>query len=471
MRRLIRAGLAVFLCALVMLVSRPAGAVVYRLEGHGILDDSSPPYGVDGEDITITADLDPDDFYYWPSTGDTWHEAAPLVTVPLQVVGSVSGTFPNIAPISRIVALELTEDPGVVDQIHVDIQSEFVSTSIVTSYCEFDSCFDGSAGPTTPTQVLDLLKEAINNTDSWHSSDIFGLLLADSDDSILMNDFTWTVERFPPEGGSTTARILPTFDVQWTADEVPFSIETGTPSLTEGGTSFIIGNGYYSPEKRAILEFPIDDIPANATIDAVTLQLDPYVSSGEPRLQVLGYAGDGVASVYDAYPPAALLAETNPMTAGVSTAEINLGTEYLQSLLGEASHMGVWIRGLDIIDYIGFLASEASYANPKPTLLVQYTVPVGLTGDYNGDGIVDAADYTVWRDTLGDNVTLGTGADGDGDGTIGAGDYLAWKQNFGATSSGALAQTATVPEPAAAMLFTIAVAAMLLNRPSPRRPC
>ena len=26
-----------------------------------------------------------------------------------------------------------------------------------------------------------------------------------------------------------------------------------------------------------------------------------------------------------------------------------------------------------------------------------------LTGDYNGNGIVDAADYTVWRDTLGDD--------------------------------------------------------------------
>ena len=28
-------------------------------------------------------------------------------------------------------------------------------------------------------------------------------------------------------------------------------------------------------------------------------------------------------------------------------------------------------------------------------------VPPSLTGDYNGDGIVDAADYTVWRDTFG----------------------------------------------------------------------
>jgi hypothetical protein len=31
----------------------------------------------------------------------------------------------------------------------------------------------------------------------------------------------------------------------------------------------------------------------------------------------------------------------------------------------------------------------------------QVMLQVGLAGDYNHNGIVDAADYTVWRDTLG----------------------------------------------------------------------
>ena len=38
--------------------------------------------------------------------------------------------------------------------------------------------------------------------------------------------------------------------------------------------------------------------------------------------------------------------------------------------------------------------------------------PPETTGDYNGDGTVDAADYTVWRDTFGQEVDEGTGADG-----------------------------------------------------------
>ena len=70
----------------------------------------------------------------------------------------------------------------------------------------------------------------------------------------------------------------------------------------------------------------------------------------------------------------------------------------------------------------------------------------GVAGDYNSDGVVDAADYTVWRDTLGSTADLG--ADGDGNGTVDAADYTVWANNFGSGSSAAQA----VPEPSALML-------------------
>ena len=71
------------------------------------------------------------------------------------------------------------------------------------------------------------------------------------------------------------------------------------------------------------------------------------------------------------------------------------------------------------------------------------------TGDYNGNGVVDAADYTNWRDTLGATVSPGEGADGDESGTIDAGDYTFWKARFGDTvpGSGAGLASAAVPEP------------------------
>ncbi len=56
----------------------------------------------------------------------------------------------------------------------------------------------------------------------------------------------------------------------------------------------------------------------------------------------------------------------------------------------------------------------------------------GPTGDYNGNGFVDAADYTVWRDTFGQTASpQGSGADGNSNGMIDEEDYDFWKLNFG----------------------------------------
>lgn len=76
-----------------------------------------------------------------------------------------------------------------------------------------------------------------------------------------------------------------------------------------------------------------------------------------------------------------------------------------------------------------------------------------LSGDYNRDGLVNAADYTVWRNALGQMVTPGMGADGNGDGTIDEFDYGVWKTNFGSTSGGTLAALVSVPEPKSVLLL------------------
>jgi hypothetical protein len=59
----------------------------------------------------------------------------------------------------------------------------------------------------------------------------------------------------------------------------------------------------------------------------------------------------------------------------------------------------------------------------------------GGAGDYNGDGSVDSADYTVWRDTLGATGT-GLAADGNGDGVVDNLDYNVWRSGFGTTGGG-----------------------------------
>jgi hypothetical protein len=79
------------------------------------------------------------------------------------------------------------------------------------------------------------------------------------------------------------------------------------------------------------------------------------------------------------------------------------------------------------------------------------TIP-DVAGDYNGDGIVNAADYTVWRDSLGSTTNLT--ADGNGNGVVDAGDYDVWKANFGNHAGAGASANAAVPEPASLwMLF------------------
>ena len=51
---------------------------------------------------------------------------------------------------------------------------------------------------------------------------------------------------------------------------------------------------------------------------------------------------------------------------------------------------------------------------------------LNLPGDFNQDGVVDAADYVLWRDTKG-QTGLGLPADGNGDQVVDQNDYNLWR--------------------------------------------
>jgi len=83
------------------------------------------------------------------------------------------------------------------------------------------------------------------------------------------------------------------------------------------------------------------------------------------------------------------------------------------------------------------------------------TVSVGLPGDFNGDGSVDAGDYLGWRKS---QSTFG-----------GSAGYDLWRANFGTTSagsgsSGSLSGRTAVPEPGAMILGLVGGAALTMLR-------
>jgi beta-glucanase (GH16 family) len=104
------------------------------------------------------------------------------------------------------------------------------------------------------------------------------------------------------------------------------------------------------------------------------------------------------------------------------------------------------------------------------TLLVDYVRvwhrPTGLTGDYNADGEVSAADYVVWRQST-NQSGLGLPADGSGNGSIGAEDYNVWRQSF---AGSAMAAAASIPEPPAGVPMAIGFILLYAQRARPDSP-
>lgn len=123
------------------------------------------------------------------------------------------------------------------------------------------------------------------------------------------------------------------------------------------------------------------------------------------------------------------------MLAGNAT--VNIGNAYNNTLNGEDLALSFRLTSGQVL-----------------TGTVQYigTPPASLTGDYNGNGTVDAADYVLWRNggpLANEGATPGVASPED---------YDVWRTNFGKPSPGsaaALAGNTSVPEPSAACLATL----------------
>lgn len=140
--------------------------------------------------------------------------------------------------------------------------------------------------------------------------------------------------------------------------------------------------------------------------------------------------------------------------------------------------VGRWAGGnpAGLGQFSGTLAIDGPLGNPV----------TDLDGDYNGDNVVDIADYVVWRDNLG--AEEGTLPNDPNTGAIGTLQYDTWKANFGEeldvlafdgeiailrvydeiltsqdvldsfntiTGAGAIAASAAVPEPASVLLLAL----------------
>ena len=128
------------------------------------------------------------------------------------------------------------------------------------------------------------------------------------------------------------------------------------------------------------------------------------------------------------------------------------------------------IDGINSLNYTSSISSSTVATN-SPRNYAGNGSSINLapspTGDYDGNHVVDAADYVVWRKTLAQSaIPAGSGADGNSSGTIEVGDFTYWRARFGnAAGSGAGAgQVSAIPEPSAIVLLLTALATSSLAR-------
>ena len=202
-----------------------------------------------------------------------------------------------------------------------------------------------------------------------------------------------------------------------------------------------------SVDDRAILEFPLSSIPTNTVLTSAKLNLDVSLfttGGGEfADVPLFGYEGDGLTSADDAAVTTNFLGSTGPIESG-DPISVELSLDYVEELVSTGSTLGIAMIG----SANRFQAGFDNFTSP-PSLTLEYDFVI--PGDFNRDGTVDAADYTVWRDTEG-QTGPGLAADANGDQTVDGLDYDEWVSNFGES----LESAQSVPEPSGALLLAAA---------------
>ncbi|MGE3641131.1 MAG: serine hydrolase [Pirellulales bacterium] len=150
--------------------------------------------------------------------------------------------------------------------------------------------------------------------------------------------------------------------------------------------------------------------------------------------------------------------DNNRYGIGVWLDQLGQAGPTVDAIAGGARGFHSWIdQSQDLV--FTFATDLTSFQNVEVLSSLMHAAileSVGLQGDYDRSGAVDAADYAAWQSNLGVSVTPFDGADGNGNGVVDAADYTVWRDH---ATGEVLQNFAAVPEAATWMLTITALAA------------
>lgn len=122
--------------------------------------------------------------------------------------------------------------------------------------------------------------------------------------------------------------------------------------------------------------------------------------------------------------------------------------KYQYGLVRVSAEQPAWIpNDAGLVDHLFLLFGLVESLDPD--FFADRMFPALKAGDYDANGLVDAADYNYWRSTFGSASRLA--ADGNSDGVVNAADYVIWRTH----SLEGVGRAVSVPEPDSLLLLSV----------------
>jgi hypothetical protein len=224
------------------------------------------------------------------------------------------------------------------------------------------------------------------------------------------------------------------------------------------------------------------------TLSGGTLHTGSFVNNGTLALNS-GTFTTGAATLASSGTLAIGLSGTTRNTqygALAATGAVSLAGTLVVSLNSFAPAVG---NSFDILDWGNLSGTFSSLTLPAlsagrawdtshlyTTGVLSVVAAAGVAGDYNANGVVDAADYVAWRTNQGTTHVLPNDPIG---GTIGTAQYNQWRAHFGqsagsGSSMGATGSASAIPEPSTVTLLLLTALSIWTrhqNQRSSQRSC